>query len=52
VSNFHFHNVDTQNFRQQQKKIVTEVVAWSKDVIGNVKKPVVIGGPSGAGKEN
>jgi len=21
VSNFHFHNVDTQNFRQQQKNL-------------------------------
>jgi len=28
----------------------TEVVTWSKGVIGNVEKPVVISGPSGVGK--
>jgi guanylate kinase len=28
----------------------TDVVAWSKGVIGSVEKPVVISGPSGVGK--
>ncbi|BAT96381.1 hypothetical protein LR48_Vigan02g037100 [Vigna angularis] len=46
-----FLEVDTTYVRQQQKKnLGTEVVAWSKGVIGNVEKPVVISGPSGVGK--
>ncbi|KAI5396785.1 Guanylate kinase 1 [Lathyrus oleraceus] len=45
-----FLEVDTQYVRQQKKKLGTEVVAWSKGVIGNVGKPVVISGPSGVGK--
>lgn len=28
----------------------TEVVAWSKGVIGEAEKPIVISGPSGVGK--
>jgi len=43
--------VDTTFVREQQKKkLGTEVVAWSKGVIGNAEKPVVISGPSGVGK--
>ncbi|RWW37113.1 hypothetical protein BHE74_00057821, partial [Ensete ventricosum] len=35
----------------EQKKILgTEVVAWSKGVIGNAPNPIVISGPSGVGK--
>ncbi|XP_015969510.1 guanylate kinase 2 isoform X2 [Arachis duranensis] len=45
-----FLEVDTQYVRQQQKQLGTEVVAWSKGVIGNAEKPVVISGPSGVGK--
>ncbi|RDX69731.1 Guanylate kinase 2 [Mucuna pruriens] len=45
-----FLEVDTQYVRQQQKLLGTEVVAWSKGVIGNAEKPVVISGPSGVGK--
>ncbi|MED6184204.1 Guanylate kinase 2 [Stylosanthes scabra] len=45
-----FLEVDTQYVRRQQKQLGTEVVAWSKGVIGNVEKPVVISGPSGVGK--
>jgi guanylate kinase len=42
--------VDTEYVRQQRKKLGTEVVAWSKGVIGNAEKPIVISGPSGVGK--
>lgn len=42
--------MDTPYVRQQQKKLGSEVVAWSKGVIGNAEKPVVISGPSGVGK--
>ncbi|KAJ1429946.1 P-loop containing nucleoside triphosphate hydrolase [Sesbania bispinosa] len=45
-----FLEVDTQYVRQQKKKLGTEVVAWSKGVVGNAEKPVVISGPSGVGK--
>eukprot|EP00256_Glycine_max_P059059 XP_014627452.1 guanylate kinase 2 isoform X1 [Glycine max] len=45
-----FLEIDTQYVRQQQKILGTEVVAWSKGVIGNAEKPVVISGPSGVGK--
>ncbi|XP_027351020.1 guanylate kinase 1 [Abrus precatorius] len=45
-----FLEVDTQYVRQQQKNLRTEVVAWSKGVIGNAEKPIVISGPSGVGK--
>ncbi|KAL5744023.1 hypothetical protein ACOSQ2_027139 [Xanthoceras sorbifolium] len=43
-----FLEVDTQYVREQNKE--GEVVAWSKGVIGNAEKPVVISGPSGVGK--
>lgn len=46
----HYYQVDTKYVRQQQEKLGTEVVAWSKGVIGNAEKPVVISGPSGVGK--
>lgn len=45
-----FLEVDTQFVRDQKKKFETEVVAWSKGVIGNTERPVVISGPSGVGK--
>ncbi|XP_076888140.1 guanylate kinase 2-like [Bidens hawaiensis] len=45
-----FLEVDTQFIRDQNKKFGTEVVAWSKGVIGNVERSVVISGPSGVGK--
>lgn len=45
-----FLEVDTEYVRQQRKKLGTEVVAWSKGVIGNAEKPIVISGPSGVGK--
>lgn len=42
--------MDTQFIRDQKKKLETEVVGWSKGVIGNSDRPVVISGPSGVGK--
>ncbi|XP_061353782.1 guanylate kinase 2-like [Gastrolobium bilobum] len=45
-----FLEVDTQYVRQQKKFLGTEVVAWSKGVVGNAEKPLVISGPSGVGK--
>ncbi|KAJ0042228.1 hypothetical protein Pint_17922 [Pistacia integerrima] len=45
-----FLEVDTQYVREQKKTVETEIVAWSKGVIGNAQKPVVISGPSGVGK--
>ncbi|KAK7345063.1 hypothetical protein VNO77_15452 [Canavalia gladiata] len=45
-----FLEVDTQYVRQQKKLLGTEVVAWSKGVVGNAEKPLVISGPSGVGK--
>lgn len=42
--------MDTQYVREQNKKVGTEVVAWSKGVVGNAEKPIVISGPSGVGK--
>lgn len=42
--------VDTPYVRQQKKILGIDVVAWSKGVIGNAEKPVVISGPSGVGK--
>ncbi|KAK7348817.1 hypothetical protein VNO80_23520 [Phaseolus coccineus] len=49
-----FLEVDITFVRQQQekKKLGTEVVAWSKGVIGNAEKLVVISGPSGVVKEH
>lgn len=45
-----FLEVDTQFVHDQKTKFDTEVVAWSKGVIGNSERPVVISGPSGVGK--
>ncbi|CAH1439598.1 unnamed protein product [Lactuca virosa] len=45
-----FLEVNTQFIRDQKMKCDTEVVAWSKGVIGNSEQPVVISGPSGVGK--
>ncbi|KAM7263316.1 hypothetical protein ACFE04_000999 [Oxalis oulophora] len=45
-----FLEVNTQYVREQKKVLGTEVVAWSKGVLGSCKKPVVISGPSGVGK--
>ncbi|KAL2327019.1 hypothetical protein Fmac_020446 [Flemingia macrophylla] len=45
-----FLEVDTQFVKAQKKILGTEVVAWSKGVIGNAEKPFVISGPSGVGK--
>nr|XP_043636286.1 guanylate kinase 2-like [Erigeron canadensis] len=45
-----FLEVDTQFVRDQKVKFETEVVAWSKGVIGDAERPIVISGPSGVGK--
>nr|GMD41743.1 guanylate kinase 2-like [Ipomoea batatas]GMD47951.1 guanylate kinase 2-like [Ipomoea batatas] len=47
---FWFLEVNTPFVRQQAKSFGTEVVAWSKGVIGDAEKPIVISGPSGVGK--
>jgi len=45
-----FLEIDTPFVKQQRKIKGTEVVSWSKGVIGVGQKPVVISGPSGVGK--
>lgn len=45
-----FLEVDTPFVREQKKIRETEVVAWSKGVLGDGPKPIVISGPSGVGK--
>ncbi|XP_042417434.1 guanylate kinase 1-like isoform X2 [Zingiber officinale] len=45
-----FLEVDTPFVKEQKKVLGSEVVAWSKGVIGNAPKPIVISGPSGVGK--
>lgn len=47
---FWFLEVNTPFVREQEKNLATEVVAWSKGVIGDAEKPIVISGPSGVGK--
>ncbi|XP_058073652.1 guanylate kinase 1-like isoform X3 [Magnolia sinica] len=42
--------VDTPFIKEQKKIIDTEIVAWSKGVIGDCPKPIIISGPSGVGK--
>ncbi|KAL0334292.1 UNVERIFIED_CONTAM: Guanylate kinase [Sesamum angustifolium] len=42
--------VNTAFVREQKTRFRTEVVAWSKGVIGKSEKPIVISGPSGVGK--
>ncbi|KAL6540503.1 Guanylate kinase 2 [Orobanche minor] len=44
---FWFLEVNTPFVRDQKTRLGTEVVAWSKAVIGEAKIPVVISGPSG-----
>ncbi|XP_058073651.1 guanylate kinase 1-like isoform X2 [Magnolia sinica] len=45
-----FLEVDTPFIKEQKKIIDTEIVAWSKGVIGDCPKPIIISGPSGVGK--
>ncbi|KAF5785861.1 putative guanylate kinase [Helianthus annuus] len=45
-----FLEVDTRFVQEQKKKFGTEVVSWSKGVIGDAERPIVISGPSGVGK--
>ncbi|CAM0949722.1 unnamed protein product [Alopecurus aequalis] len=45
-----FLEIDTPFVKQQQKIKGSEVVSWSKGVLGVAQKPVVISGPSGVGK--
>lgn len=47
---FWFLEVGTLFVREHEKTLGNEVVAWSKGVLGNIEKPVVISGPSGVGK--
>ncbi|KAL0404924.1 UNVERIFIED_CONTAM: Guanylate kinase [Sesamum radiatum] len=47
---FWFLEVNTAFVREQKMRMETEVVAWSKGVIGEAAKPIVISGPSGVGK--
>ncbi|MCD7465312.1 Guanylate kinase 2 [Datura stramonium] len=47
---FWFLEVGTPFVREHEKTLGNEVVAWSKGVLGNVEKPIVISGPSGVGK--
>ncbi|KAM0827291.1 hypothetical protein ACQ4PT_068287 [Festuca glaucescens] len=50
VDSIWFLEVNTSFVKQQSKITGTEVVAWSKGVLGKGQKPVVISGPSGVGK--
>lgn len=45
-----FLELDTPYVREQTKLLGSEVVAWSKGVLGNGPEPIVISGPSGVGK--
>ncbi|KAK9065777.1 hypothetical protein SSX86_015178 [Deinandra increscens subsp. villosa] len=45
-----FLEVGTQFVQEQKKRFETEVVSWSKGVIGDAERPIVISGPSGVGK--
>ncbi|XP_059301804.1 guanylate kinase 2-like [Lycium ferocissimum] len=47
---FWFLEVATPFIKEQEKTYGNDVVAWSKGVLGNVEKPIVISGPSGVGK--
>ncbi|KAL3632461.1 Guanylate kinase 2 [Castilleja foliolosa] len=47
---FWFLEVNTSFVREQKTRLGTEVVAWSKGVIGESEKPIIISGPSGVGK--
>ncbi|KQJ87579.1 hypothetical protein BRADI_4g12050v3 [Brachypodium distachyon] len=50
IDSIWFLEVNTSFVKQQCKIRGTEVVAWSKGVLGRGQKPVVISGPSGVGK--
>ncbi|KAI3760613.1 hypothetical protein L1987_51010 [Smallanthus sonchifolius] len=45
-----FLEVDTRYVQEQKKKFGSGVVSWSKGVIGDAERPIVISGPSGVGK--
>ncbi|CAA2994850.1 guanylate kinase 2-like [Olea europaea subsp. europaea] len=47
---FWFLEVNTAFVREQKRRFETDVVAWSKGVIGEAEIPIVISGPSGVGK--
>ncbi|KAL3841247.1 hypothetical protein ACJIZ3_025838 [Penstemon smallii] len=47
---FWFLEVNTAFVREQKTRLGTEVASWSKGVIGEAEKPIVISGPSGVGK--
>ncbi|CAA3024860.1 guanylate kinase 2-like [Olea europaea subsp. europaea] len=47
---FWFLEVNTAFVREQKKRFETDVVAWSRGVIGEAEIPIVISGPSGVGK--
>ncbi|KAL3623776.1 Guanylate kinase 2 [Castilleja foliolosa] len=47
---FWFLEINTPFVKEQKTRLGTEVVAWSKAVIGEAKIPIVISGPSGVGK--
>ncbi|XP_042024964.1 guanylate kinase 2-like isoform X2 [Salvia splendens] len=47
---FWFLEVNTAFVREQRARLGSEVVAWSKGVVGEAQIPVVISGPSGVGK--
>lgn len=42
--------MNTAFVREQKKRLGTETVAWSRGVIGEAEKLIVISGPSGVGK--
>lgn len=44
------YQVNTAFIREQRTRLGNEVVAWSRGVVGEAPKPVVISGPSGVGK--
>ncbi|KAL2480615.1 Guanylate kinase 2 [Abeliophyllum distichum] len=47
---FWFLEVNTTFVKEQKKRFETDVVAWSRGVIGEAEIPIVISGPSGVGK--
>ncbi|XP_051138929.1 guanylate kinase 2 [Andrographis paniculata] len=47
---FWFLEVNTEFVTEHEKRLGTEVVAWSRGMTGEPEKPIVISGPSGVGK--
>ncbi|KAG8367905.1 hypothetical protein BUALT_Bualt16G0121400 [Buddleja alternifolia] len=47
---FWFLEINTAFVREQKVRLGKEVVAWSKGVVSEGDKPIVISGPSGVGK--